>query len=301
MYNKIAKVISLIVLSSILMGANQHRQTSADPIKKQLLIELPNLTLTVNLDSPGVEYKKTRQGYLKEITFNKLNHMYQITFYPEAVTRNEKIKTVRSFTYLDNALYLDGPTLVYDRSGRLIRESNWKKGKMDGVHRVFNSYGNLKEEKTYRMGLPIGTWRQCYADGTIARKVIYPESEVVWAETKSQGQRSHRKQFKSIGLHSPTKGKEIWFDHSGSKLREKTFAMYLTPDNKVKRNLKNETYFDRSGKVIRQVNWNEGQRTEVSFHKTAGKVTRTVKRYINGKLYRESSERFRSDAALFTP
>ena len=79
----------------------------------------------------------------------------------------------------ENGQFLEGRRhgkwLIYDKSGQLIFEINYKRGIRNGLYRQFNRYGNLDINGFYEDGEYSGQWTY-YLDGSIEKQGKYKDS-----------------------------------------------------------------------------------------------------------------------------
>jgi len=71
---------------------------------------------------------------------------------------NGKIKVLTTY----NETKESGINLLFDDSGRLITEENYKNGLLHGTKRRYSDLGRLSEEMEYKNGELDGTYRKYY-------------------------------------------------------------------------------------------------------------------------------------------
>ncbi|MDF2550058.1 MAG: hypothetical protein K0S07_1125 [Chlamydiales bacterium] len=280
--NTLALLISVFFLS-----ANLNLETSAAQKKGFLRLNILSRQYVVDLNSSQVHALKTREGFLKELSFSQLNDLFQITFYPQFPYPNEKLKTVKTFTWLENQLVLNGAMLSYTEAGQLHRELWWKNGRLSGPYRIYNEAGRKLEERSYDNGLPVGEWTVYYPNGQKACEVTFPHSQEVWLSTlvASSSKRSHLAEMRP---HRPYQTTEVWYYENGAKQKELTYLIYFKDRKQCKTELIAEKSFDLKG-VLVENNTTLGKREAERNRLLGGLFEEVVDQiFIDEQLFKES-------------
>lgn len=256
-------LLLLLFIPCYLIPANQHLQTSANPLTSVIEIVLHEGPVQVNLDKPGVDVKKFPDGKLEQLEFIHENSVHRVIFY-ESYGYGEKIKDVLRFTTLNGRLVLNGPTRHFTEEGILLSEQNWNNGKLHGVQKFFDDLGNLREETYFSYGYPVETWKTYYHNGIVATEITFPPGVSEWKETELVSYNMGKKEtLKAYVKRVPIFAKEIWFSIQGYKQREIDLNLYKNGDIFVIAEKGTFRSFDEKGNVIGE----RFQRNNYSVHR----------------------------------
>ena len=67
----------------------------------------------------------------------------------------------------------DGPVIVYDQEGRLLRELNYRNNLRDGLQKTYYADGTVSHEQNFKLGIPHGVFKVYYQGGILYRAENY--------------------------------------------------------------------------------------------------------------------------------
>ncbi|SCA64100.1 hypothetical protein SCG7086_CA_00020 [Chlamydiales bacterium SCGC AG-110-P3] len=217
--------VAVVGVGLTCMSANQHLQTSANQQNRDLEIHLDGETITCNLDSPGAQIVKYRDGGIKQLEFNVVTTRVLVTFYPDKRHGQEIVDTFRRYNMFEDRMLPDGEWQSFTPNGSLLTRQNWQTGKLHGRQETYNRFGNLINESHYDEGYPVGVWKRYYTEGAIAAAITFPDSASRWRDTIAVGgiHTRHEDRKRRIALmpfQTHLYAQEIWYSQSGAKLKE---------------------------------------------------------------------------------
>ncbi len=256
MVRKLLCACALVIVSALLMSADLHRQTTADPISLYIKIKIGNETLSINLEAPGLVIDKYPDGNLKHLTIPFINRIWEVYFHPNHENqRKERVALVQRFRLIENRWLLDGMTQRFDGFDELLEMSEWEEGKQHGFSRRYNNLGQLLCEQEYEHGFPVNSWKQFYESGTLAEEIKFPPNRVAWEETHVPPVRSRVDNIYTMEYIHPIISQKVWYDQDGFKIREAEYELYQKGDDFMVRASGRAKSFDDDGNVVNMVDF----------------------------------------------
>lgn len=287
-FARLLQVSALVAIGGMLISANQHLQTSANPISRMLAISYLNNTLQTKLDAPGTRFEKDQYGHLQHLSFFNVQNYFDLTFHSGKRRGREQVASVRQFRVFGDELLLHGPSYTLDDDGHKLTERHWHEGKLHGPQKSWNSDHQLTEERYYEKGYPVNTWRQYYGEGGVASTMSFPEHAALWEETKvhyPEDQHGGNKSLHAASLHRSLTAKEQWYSSSGAQQRERQYRVYRNDHGAVVESPGATITYGPRGEVVRTSNVRYGNGSEVFYHQGANPHNKT-ERWLNGTQVR---------------
>ena len=261
---RFASALASLGLAFVFTSAKMHIQTSADPLTGRIVLDLKGEQLEVNLEGPGVLTEKYRNGELKSLILNFMGKQYNIFFHPKDGPSEEQIALVQRFRVSDGKMLLHGATLMFDKFGTLLRETDWYEGKLHGAQNSYNADAQILEERKFQHGYPIGTWKQYYYNGTVASEMAFPASDLEWEKTRGEGGISGAKTLYAMAYAKPVTTKEIWYSLEGRKIKDIEYQLYQEGTSFIIKATGIAHSFGSHGEITRRYNTPNGTGTITS-------------------------------------
>ena len=265
-------LFTFTLLSLVFISGNLHNQTSIEPVSSILHIKLPDDVLKINVNSPGIKLEKYPDGTLKHISLFQIGMQYEIDFHYGMQNKKERIAKVLRFGIFNGVFLLHGQTFTFHENGEMLTEINWEQGQLNGTYRIFNEYGILIEEKLFEKGIPVGTWKHYYPDGTLAIEQKLPTNYKDWENTSE-----------------PILATQTWFDEKGNKQRHLELEAQIQHGNlSLKPNGKDTIYTTQQHVSLQTYPKNK---TWVQKNSKSQKVNKsTVSYFIDQKKFKTIQE-----------
>ncbi|SCA62617.1 hypothetical protein SCG7109_AB_00660 [Chlamydiales bacterium SCGC AG-110-M15] len=219
----------LLCLAFVLMGANRHSRTSANPDTLYIVIEYLGKKVNVNLESPGVTVEKYPDGRVRHMTVPFINSVWEIDFYPRksSFEKRERVALIKRFRLFDNYYLLDGKTQRIGEVGELLSESSWVEGLLHGKQMVYHHLDVLAEEQHFDRGFPVGEWKRYYKNGKLASEISFPKMREDWDKTEVPAASLNGvKSVYSMAYQHAIPTKAVWYDQEGFKEKEVFYKLY---------------------------------------------------------------------------
>lgn len=278
--------IALLGLVLVTTSANQHLQTSADPVSQELLLELGGEKVSVLLDGEGVEFEKSPKGHLTYLSFFRLNRLVKLWFHPHSdMDFKEKVSLSKRFQLADGRWLLHGPQRAYDRFGELLWEANWMEGRLHGAQRVLSEFHVLREERHFDQGYPVGEWKLFYDGGELASQTTFPDSKKAWKKTFERGSEPKASLY-FMDYVNPLSGKETWYSPDGYKQKEQVLVFRSDGKTYHVEESGEVRYFDIYGNVVRTILVADGEGSDTNDFTTMGSRYRRTLEWRAGHPYK---------------
>lgn len=293
MLRRLCLSCSYFLLAFVLTSADMHLQTSADPIAQLIHLKLGDDTIDLYLNAPGVSFEKALDGSLAFVSFEHLGASYRVRFHKNGGSYGgERPALIQRFRIYDGLSLLDGVSESFDQSGNLITQSTWRKGKLHGVQKIFDNDKQLREERQFEEGVPVGLWSTYYVDGSLASQTHFPEDLKAWQA--SYIPESEKGPLDVSGLHSqayyhPLTVKEIWFDEKGHKEGEFERLAHLDHEGFQLLPIHESKNFDDYGRLVHHTQKKRFQECETVTINNSGILSVKSEVRFGGRVYKKSS------------
>ncbi|MBB64419.1 MAG: hypothetical protein CMO81_05090 [Waddliaceae bacterium] len=268
-------------------AADRHIQTSIHPINGMLQIELPDNTITVNTNTPGVIIKKYPNGALKQITLNQVRTLYQIDYYEPADLDSEQVSRVLKLDNINGLYYLHGKSYTLSRTGKFLTVSNWSEGQLDGKQEIYDEFQQIREERVFSKGFPVGEWNYYYANGYKSRQLTLPNNKEEWEQLKRPLAKAQRG---PIPEHEETYNvQELWFDEEGRKEKELYYMAQQKGDKFILQENGKSISFDQYGRTLAETEFIGDKGRHTQYFYTDNTVQSKTEYIIRDKVFKQIS------------
>lgn len=290
MFKKLFKATSLCLMALVLMSADQHFQTTAEPDIQLIQIHLAEEVLDLYLNAPGVHYEKRDDGTLKFLRFQHTTSYYRISFHkPDMLDDRERPALVQRFRVFDGKRLLHGASRSLDREGNILSESNWDQGRLHGPHKNLDENLQLREIKHYQHGLPVGKWQSFYMDGTLATETVLPENYEQWQKSYIPGYEEPSNQIALKSYFHPLPITSTYYSHEGKKQCESQSRAHLTATGFVILPPHHVKVFDKRGKLSRHVRGDRCREVDSLIVENYGARRETTTNSINSTIFKSTT------------
>lgn len=230
MFRKLGLLSSYLLMATLLMSADRHLHTSADPHLQLIQLHLGSEVIDLYLNAPGVSYRKAHDGTLQSVSFEHVGTLYRVRFHENGMLYGrEQPAQIQRFRVYDGEALLEGASETFGEDGTLLTQTYWNRGKLDGTQKIFDSKYQLREERMFAEGIPVGKWLFYYSDGTLASQVTFPPDLNSWKKSLVEGSQKESDKIWERPFYHPLLIKGVWFDRNGRKEREFQQFAHLTP------------------------------------------------------------------------